>query len=236
MRVLAVASQKGGSGKTTLAGHIAVQAEIAGFGPVALVDMDPQASLASWWNERQEERPYFAQTSVSRLPTDIEEMRGVGINLLVIDTPPAITTTIAQVIQLSDLIVIPMRPSPHDLRAAAATIDLVEKLGKSLVFVINGAAARARTTADTITALSRSGTLAPSIIHQRADFAASMIDGRTVMEIPGGERSAKEIQDLWAFLGDRIFRSDSTTVVASAGAPAPAAGFAAPLGGSSEVA
>lgn len=205
MRVLAVASQKGGSGKTTLAGHIAVQAELSGHGPVAVVDMDPQGSLAGWWNERDGERPFFAKTSVSRLAQDIDEMRGLGINLLVVDTPPAITSTIAHVIQLSDLIVIPMRPSPHDLRAAGATIELVERLGKSLVFVINGAASRARTTVDAIAALSRSGSLAPTIVHQRTDFAASMIDGRTVMEVPGGERSASEIKDLWDFLGDRLF-------------------------------
>ena len=205
MRILAVTSQKGGSGKTTLAGHIAVQAELAGAGPVALVDMDPQGSLSSWWNERQAERPFFAQTSVSKLADDIEEMRGVGIRLLVIDTPPAITSTIAQVIGLADLVVIPMRPSPHDLRAVGATIELVEELGKASVFVINGAAARARTTSDTVAALAESGILAPTVIHQRADFATSMIDGRTVMEIPGSERSTKEIVEIWDFLGQRLF-------------------------------
>ena len=52
MQIVAIASQKGGAGKTTLAGHIAVQAERVGAGPVALVDADPQGSLADWWNER----------------------------------------------------------------------------------------------------------------------------------------------------------------------------------------
>ena len=65
MQVVAFASQKGGSGKTTLAGHIAVQAERAGFGPVALVDTDPQGSLADWWNEREAEVPLFAHTSIA---------------------------------------------------------------------------------------------------------------------------------------------------------------------------
>ena len=53
MRVLAMASQKGGSGKTTLSGHLAVQAQLAGAGPVCLIDIDPQGSLADWWNERR---------------------------------------------------------------------------------------------------------------------------------------------------------------------------------------
>ena len=62
MRVMAFASQKGGSGKTTLAGHIAVQAERAGAGagPVAIIDTDPQGSLSDWWNARQAPTPVFA--------------------------------------------------------------------------------------------------------------------------------------------------------------------------------
>ena len=71
MQVVAFASQKGGSGKTTLTGHMAVQAERAGDGPVALVDTDPQGSLADWWNEREAETPLFAHTSIARL--------GIGI-------------------------------------------------------------------------------------------------------------------------------------------------------------
>ncbi|MES2301155.1 MAG: ParA family protein, partial [Pseudomonadota bacterium] len=61
MRVLALASQKGGSGKTTLSGHLAVQAQRAGAGPVVLIDIDPQGSLSDWWNEREAEFPAFAQ-------------------------------------------------------------------------------------------------------------------------------------------------------------------------------
>jgi chromosome partitioning protein len=71
MRVLAMASQKGGSGKTTLSGHLAVQAQLAGAGPVCLIDIDPQGSLADWWNERQDEMPAFAQTTVARLASDL---------------------------------------------------------------------------------------------------------------------------------------------------------------------
>ena len=63
MKVVAFASQKGGSGKTTLAGHVAVQAELSGDGPVALIDTDPQGSMSDWWNERSEETPVFAKTT-----------------------------------------------------------------------------------------------------------------------------------------------------------------------------
>lgn len=202
--MLVVASQKGGSGKTTLAGHLAVQAELSGAGPVGLIDVDPQGSLADWWNERVAPNPIFIQTAVPRLAEDIKELAAHGMELLIIDTPPALTGTIADVIRVADLVVIPTRPSPHDLRSIGATMELVEHLGKPLVFVVNGAAARARITAEAVALLSQYGPLAPSIIHQRVDFAAAMIDGRTVMELSGASRSADEIADLWNYLGDRL--------------------------------
>lgn len=204
MQVLAVASQKGGSGKTTLSGHIAVQAELTGHGPVALIDADPQGSLTDWWNEREADQPLFVQTTVAKLDRDLQELKELGIKLLVIDTPPAITSTIGHVIDVADLVLIPTRPSPHDLRAAGATVELVERLMKPMVFVINGASPRARITTEAAIALSQYGPVAPSVVHQRVDFAASMIDGRTVMELAGRSRSRQEVAELWEFLNRRL--------------------------------
>ena len=206
MRIVAFASQKGGSGKTTLAGHLAVQAERAGAGPVAIIDTDPQGSLSDWWNARQAETPVFAQTFISRLGEDLQKMRDLGVELVVFDTPPAITATIEQVIRVCDLVIIPTRPSPHDLRAAGATVDLVENLGKPLVFVVNGATPRARITAEAAIALSQHGTVAPVTIHHRTEFASSMIDGRTVMELKCNPRSSEEIEQLWNYVEDRLVR------------------------------
>jgi chromosome partitioning protein len=205
-QVVVLASQKGGSGKTTLAGHIAVQADLAGGGPVALVDTDPQGSLAKWWNARESASPAFAQVSVPDLTRDIDALRDGGFKLIVIDTPPAATSSIAEVITHADLVVIPTRPSPHDLRAVGATVDIVEHQHKPMLFVINAATVRARITGETAVALSQHGTVAPVTLHHRVDFAASMIDGRTVSEVDPGSRSAKEIANLWAYLSDRLSR------------------------------
>jgi len=204
MKVIAIASRKGGSGKTTLAGHLAVQAERAGSGPVALADVDPQGSLADWWNTRAAPTPVFVQTALADLSDNIGRLRSLGIKILIIDTPPALTSTIGDVIKLADLVVIPTRPSPHDLRSIGATVELVEHLGKPLIFALNGATPRARITSEAVTILSRHGLLAPVIIHQRVDFASSMIDGRTVMELSGGTRSAAEIAKLWKYLAGRL--------------------------------
>jgi chromosome partitioning protein len=209
MRVMTFASQKGGSGKTTLSGHVAVEAERRGAGPVAIIDADPQGSLAEWWNARASDTPIFVQAEVANLDADLAMLRARGVKLVIFDTPPAITATIQNVVRVSDLVVVPTRPSPHDLRAAGATVDLVEGLGKPLVFVLNGAALRTRILAEAAVALSQHGTVAPVTVHQRTDFAASMIDGRTVMELDETSRSTKEITQLWTYLDQRLARQES---------------------------
>jgi chromosome partitioning protein len=206
MLVIALASQKGGSGKTTLSGHLAVEAEKAGAGPVALVDTDPQGSLAAWWNVRTEKTPAFAKVGVFDLQSAMEQLKATGIKLVVIDTPPAITDAISHVISLADLILVPCRPSPHDLRSVGATADLADRHRKPLIFIVNAATPRARITGEAAVALSQHGTVAPITIHHRVDFAASMVDGRTVGEAVPKSVSSKEITELWLYIQDRLAR------------------------------
>jgi len=204
MHVLVIASRKGGSGKTTLAGHLAVEAERCGQGPVAVMDIDPQGSLSDWWNARKAETPIFVNTTLGTLTSDIEQLRKNGFRLVVIDTPPAITGAIRDVVDVADLVLIPTRPSPHDLRSAAKTVALVEDMGKPLVFAINAATPRARITRETTAALSQHGPMAPCLIHLRIDFASSMIDGRTVMELASSPLASSEIARVWDYLATRM--------------------------------
>ena len=206
MHVLVLASQKGGSGKTTLSGHLAVEAELAGMGPVALIDTDPQGSLSHWWNARRSATPHFAKVGLRELGDALVQLKESGIRLAVIDTPPAITASIAQVVAHADLVAIPTRPSPHDLRAVGATVDIAERHGKPVIFVVNAATPRARITGEAAIALSQHGTVAPVTLHHRVDFAASMVDGRTVGEVVPKSQSTKEVRDLWLYIQERLAR------------------------------
>jgi chromosome partitioning protein len=207
MNVIVLASQKGGAGKTTLAAHLAVAAEAAGDGPSVLIDTDPQGSLSAWWNVRKADTPVLAPTTIAELPEKLVLLAAAGYRVAVIDTPPAITDAIGAVVGLGDLVLIPTRPSPHDLRAVGSTVSLVQATGKPFVFAVTQAKPNTRLTVQAMAALSEHGTVAPAIVHDRVDYAGSMIDGRTVQELDPKGRSAAEMNDLWVFVKAQLAKS-----------------------------
>ena len=213
MHVIAVVSQKGGSGKTTLSGHLSVQAERSGHGPVAVIDTDPQGSLAAWWNERENPTPVFVKTTLHELRAHLDNLHQAGVRTVVIDTPPAITGAIHEVIRIADYVVVPTKPSPHDLRAVGATVKLVESCAKPMVFVLNDASPRAKITFEAAIALSQHGTVAPVTVHHRTLFASAMIDGRTAMELEPNGQSATEILGLWEYINARLHAQVTPTAI-----------------------
>lgn len=204
MKTIVIASQKGGVGKTTIAAHLAVTAELDGFGPVVLIDTDPQGSLSAWWNSREATVPALASASLTELAAKLDALATAGFKLAIIDTPPAITAAIRDVVKMADLVLIPTRPSPHDLRAVGSTVDLAKEAGRAFLFAVTQAKPTARITVQAVAALSAHGIVAPAIVHDRVDYAASMVDGRTVSETDRKGRSAEEIKQLLSFVLARL--------------------------------
>lgn len=203
MKILVLASQKGGVGKTTLAGHLAVEAATRGE-RVVVLDTDPQGSLSLWWNERAADDVACAVARLDALPDQLSELAGKGYTLAVIDTPGAISDAIAFVINAATLVVIPTRAGPHDLRAVGKTVALCESASRRPVFVINGGIQRARITTDAAIALSEHGAVAPTVIYQRVDYVTSMIDGRAAQELNNASPAAAEIKLLWNFIDGQL--------------------------------
>ncbi len=204
MKTIVLVNQKGGVGKTTLAAHLAVTAEREGSGPCVVMDTDPQASLASWWNSRSDETPAFAPVTLPELAKTLMALDEAGYAYAFIDTPPAITESIRIVVALADFVLIPIRPSPHDLRAVGRTVELAVDAQRPFAFTVTQAKPNTRLTVQVVAALSAHGVVSPAIIHDRVDYAASMIDGRTVVELDAKGRSANEIIKLWSFVKARI--------------------------------
>ncbi|MFC7695005.1 division plane positioning ATPase MipZ [Paeniroseomonas aquatica] len=141
---MSMVSTKGGCGKTTLTAHLAVEAERVGAGPVAVIDADPQASLARWWNTRVAETPVFVQTTLADLPQRIAELRAASVRLVLIDTPGADVSHTRAIVRLSDLVLVPSRPSPLDLGTLGSTVEMIEAESTPLLFVLNAVTPRTR--------------------------------------------------------------------------------------------
>jgi chromosome partitioning protein len=184
VKTIVLASLKGGSGKSTITVNLAVEAA----GIVATVDMDsPQGSLSHWWNARKAETPIFVDTLT---PT--------GIDYLFVDTPPQRPDP--ETMEAADLVIIPVKPSPNDLRAVGETLAVVERLQKPFCFVITMAKTRTRIAMNALQVLAQYGKVAPVMLGDRVDFAESMIDGLAVGELSPRSKSAEEITQLWSYV------------------------------------
>jgi chromosome partitioning protein len=204
VRIVVLASAKGGSSKTTLTAHLGVAAELASAGPVVLIDLDPQGSLAAWWNAREAETPAMSPVSLSELPDRLTALAKAGYALAVLDTPPAMTEAIRAVVDRADLVVIPVKPSPHDLRSVGATVAIVREAKRPFAFVVTQAKPNAGLTVQAVAALSEHGRVAPTLMHDRVSYASSMTDGRTVLETDPRGPAAAEMKALWQFVNARL--------------------------------
>jgi chromosome partitioning protein len=197
MQTIIFNSQKGGSGKTNLCAHLAVEAERAGDGPVYLIDTDPQGTLTTWHECRKVETPRRVEIPLNQLSEGLAILRQHDAEFCFIDTAPNRTPDSAQLFKLADLVVVPVRPSPSDLWAVSATVSLLKDLQIPFLFVVTQAKTNANITAQAVAALSHHGPVAQTIVADRVPYTAAMTDGRTAPEIASKGRAAREITDLW---------------------------------------
>lgn len=198
MQTIVWNSQKGGSGKTSLCAHVAVEAERTGDGPVYLIDTDPQGTLSTWHENRTAENPHRVEIPLPELPTGLATLAQRGAALCFIDTAPNRGDENAGLFRQADLVLVPVRPSPSDLWAVAATVKLLKQIGTPFLFVVNQATLNANITAQAVAALSHHGPVAQTIIVNRVPYAAAMTDGHTAPELAAKGPAAVEIAALWA--------------------------------------
>jgi chromosome partitioning protein len=197
MKTIIVASQKGGSGKTTLVSHLAVEAERAGDGPAWMIDTDRQGTLSRWHESREADTPQRADVPFSKLAAGLDALGKQGAAYCLIDTAPALSDQNTSLLRLADLVLIPVRPSPADLWAVSETVEQVKDAGKPLLFVITQAKPQASITAQTVAVLSQHGQVAQAFIADRVPYAVAMTGGRTAPELGAKTPAATEIAALW---------------------------------------
>jgi chromosome partitioning protein len=210
MQTLAFLSQKGGSGKTTLAVHTAVAAEEAGEWCV-VVDTDLQKSATSWREARESETPIIITAAASLLPDVIKAGREDGMTLCIIDTAPHAAPDAARVAALADLVVIPCRPTAFDLKAVGSAVEIVKAAKAKAVFVLSACPFRAPEIAETRAVLEGYGIpVAPVAITERRAFARAVATGKAVTEFDGEGKAAEEIRGLWKFFKEQLAYGEST--------------------------
>jgi chromosome partitioning protein len=209
MNIIVVASQKGGAGKTTLLRSLAVAMQQMGEA-TAILDTDPQGSLTSWWNRREEQTPTLVKIDPNDFEAGAGKLQAAGIEHLFIDTPPSVHPQLAKLLSHATLAIVPVRPSPDDLDAVGDTLSLIEAAGCPFLFVLTQAKPRTRLQMQAVLALAKHGKLAPTVIHDRTDFPTAAITGRTVTEIEQEGPSASEVRDVLAYVLTQLRKSATT--------------------------
>lgn len=199
MQIIAVISQKGGSGKTTLALHLAVAAAAAGRN-TAIIDLDPQASAAKWSDRREAELPVVLSAHASRLPQEIERVKGAGCELLILDTAPHSDAAALDAAKAADLVLVPCRPAILDMEAISNTLDLVRAKGTPVFVVMNAVAPQGQEAQEAAEAIAElDAPVCPIQLVTRVAFSRSLITGQTAQEFEPDGKAAQEITKLYAF-------------------------------------
>lgn len=156
MKIVALISQKGGAGKTTLAVHLAARAAADGLA-TAVIDLDPQATAASWGDRRQAEAPEVVSGQAVRLPILIKAAEDNGAEFLVLDTAPNTDQTASLAARAADVVLIPCRPATFDLEAITTTLMLAKAAGKPSFVVLNAVPPRSSIGKEAADGLKRQG-------------------------------------------------------------------------------
>ena len=214
MRTIAFVSQKGGSGKSTIAASLAVAAQEMNEG-VCVIDMDPQGSLANWAKRRASRDIEVIASGAARLPALLASLERKGVTLAILDTPGAEGAASSAAMQAAHLNIVPSRPCMFDLWASARTRGALEEIGGAFVFLLNQCPPVQQTgrVQDVVEALEELGGLISPLILTRVDYQEAARRGWGVTELNPYGAAAQEMRGLWQSIKRRLAR-------AKAGGPA----------------
>jgi len=201
MKTVALVAQKGGTGKSTIAVHVGVCASRRKQ-TVAIVDLDPQGSVASWAARRARPDVTVVAARIQELQRLLQDAKKQGADLVIVDTAGRADTVAMQVMELSDVVLIPCRPFINDLEASRQTAAQVVKASKSkrAAFVLNAVPHAGTRHEEAREALETLLPVCPVHLHQYVAFGDALNDGRSVEELEPEGKAAAEIQRLFRWL------------------------------------
>ena len=202
MKILSVVNRKGGASKSTLAAHLALEATNDGLKTI-LIDMDPQKTLESWWEKREDDFPALIDVSSNELSDKIIKLKENGFDVCIIDTPGDTTGNAEAGIKAAEIVLIPCKPTPPDLNAVGTTISQVrDKYEKPFFFVVSQAPPSSQAHIQATSVLSEFGAVAPVAMMTRKAYSDVMGTGESACKI---NKSAKdEITSIWGYVKEKL--------------------------------
>lgn len=202
--MLAITSQKGGAGKSTLCVHLAVEAMRAGK-RVLLIDTDPQCSSLAWGDEREVNEPIVEAMEPARLFDRLSRAKGDGVDLVIVDTAPRASAGLAGIMKLATFIVVVIRPTAFDLATLEQTAAMAKAASRPMCVVLNAVRPQIAEVAEAKSVIQGLGLEhAPLEIGDRIAFARAVASGRAVGEFEPSGRAAAEIAELWRYVAGRL--------------------------------
>ena len=198
MKVIALLAWKGGVGKSTLTINLAAAAIEDGH-KVGIIDLDPQSSLSEWSDRREAEQPFVSDAKPRAVAQIIEAGRGIGLDLMLIDTPPNATDEVEAALAVADAIVIPTGIALFDLKAVTRTVRTATQVSKSTCVVLNRVGNRSDREAASIRRdLNQIGMpILKEVVHDLKTFSRSADAGLTAIEQEPEGKAAGDIRAVW---------------------------------------
>lgn len=203
MQIISFVTQKGGSGKTTLAINCAVVATKKNK-KVLIIDMDRQGTAESWYQDRDSENPQLIKIEATELQKAIQATGKQKFDYVIIDTPGRDEPAQAAAIKASDFCIVPCRPSPADMKATPPTVETIRRLGKPAFFVLTQTPPKSFRIREAERGLSVLGTVCPIPIVSRAAYQDAQGAGLGVTEYDASGKAAGEISELWNWIQKKI--------------------------------
>lgn len=216
MKVLAVISQKGGVGKTTLATSLAVAAEADGKS-VAIIDLDPQATATFWHDTRGKDTPAVVSIQPIRMEAVIKAAKEQGTDLIIIDGAAVQREIAYDAAGVADFVLVPTKPAVFDIKSMTETIKAVQQQDKPLAIVLNMIAPTGVENTDAFDAAQVLGVdICPVTIGNRKAFFRSQSEGLAAQEFEPNGKAAEEIQALYKYTCIHLYKKQSQTEEAMA--------------------
>ncbi|ETW11013.1 cobyrinic acid a,c-diamide synthase [Roseivivax marinus] len=200
MKTIMTSSQKGGSGKTTMALNLAVAAAKDGNRVIAF-DLDPQQSLRAWWQARDTDDIQMLDQDppVADIRQFLKHAEGQGFDIAIVDTPPAAGDWLRAAMAEADLVAVPVKPTPADLRAIGRTIDIINASQPPFAFFLSQTKPGTKVVNETARVLAKHGRVADTEMTYRVSHATGEMNGTGAIE-GDDKKAAAEFAAIWTYV------------------------------------